>query len=546
MKNMEETTSEKIIKGNFYNFIQIYANFILNILSTFLIARLLTQDIWGTLILALATTAVIQIIIAYFPPAKDLILNQYIPRYYYKEDFEKLRSLLLSSYFIQFFVAFLCWIGFLLYLSYISNQTLFYQLSIILSPLIILETINSFCSNCLKGFYKFGINTGGIIARIIILLILYFLIFLFNLENPVIFIALANVISYLIPIMGQIIYIFKIIPRKNSKDYLFNLKNLFIISKDFGLYFQVSTSIATIIGYANQSILYNYGQPSYLTYLKICSNTSYFAVQAAGTLGTPILSIFSELSIKNEYEKIERSFHKIIKINGIILCIVSGILFFFIDIYLLIIYTESYFSIIIFIRIFLLEGYAHLVFSNLNALMVSLIKPKVLFIRDIFTNLYRLIFYFISIYFFDFFGYIVFIVIAIHLDVLINLFIIRKEQYSRIKISLWHLSKMLILFFISIFSSLLIQIFIFSFIDINNNLMDDFLFRIFKDLIGFIFFILIFYSIIYLTKTFTKEEIDNLFNRELFSKYLKGKNKRLSNILMRFLPSEKKEKKRRS
>lgn len=81
---------------------------------------------------------------------------------------------------------------------------------------------------------------------------------------------------------------------------------------------------------------------------------------------------------------------------------------------------------------------------------------------------------------------------------------------------------------------------ILNFVNFEIAFVNEILRRFIQDSIGLIILFTVFYFILFLTKTFTKEEIDDLLNRDIFSRNLKGLNKKFSKVLIKFFPSEKK------
>jgi len=542
MNETKESTSEKIIKGNFYTIMQTYGSFFITILSSFFIARLLSEESWGFLILGLYTVSIFGILFVFFPPATNLILNQYIPQYNYKNEIDKLRSMIYSILFLRILISLVCWIIFFLIFIIFINQNILFQIYVILSPIIVFEIIISTSAFTLRGFYKFKEVAIINLSRILLLLVLYIIIFFNSPENPIILLSFANVLSYLISVFFSIIFIIRIVPKAKKKNNLLNFRQLFKISKEFGIYFQVSSSFKEGILYTKQNFLFYSGNPEYLTYYKISRNTRNFALQASGASGTPLLSIFSELSAKKQYEKLENALYMISKYGFLIHCIITAILFFFIDVYILIIYTENYLSIAFLIQILLFEGVQYILFSYLNAILVSLNKVKLIIKRDIIFRILDLVFSLFIIYFWGFSGYIIFVVLISFFNLIVNLLIFKTRYVKEVNVKIWPILKMVILFLISLIISLIFSFFFFNLINFGNFLVHDIFKMILKDSIELGVFFIVFYLIIYVTKTITKEEINELLSRDIFSRNLKGLNKNISKVLIRFFPRKDKEK----
>jgi len=100
IKRKKELISEKIIEGNIFSFIQTYGSFFIALISSYFIARILSAEEWGYLILGISTISTISLLIAYFPPASQIMLNQLIPQNHYKNKIDKLRSLILGILFL--------------------------------------------------------------------------------------------------------------------------------------------------------------------------------------------------------------------------------------------------------------------------------------------------------------------------------------------------------------------------------------------------------------------------------------------------------------
>ncbi len=541
MNEPKESTSEKIIKGNFYTIIQTYGSFFITILSSFFIARLLSEESWAFLILGLYTVSILGILFAFFPPAANLILNQYIPQYNYKNEIDKLRSLIYSILFLRLLISLVCWIIIFLIFIIFINQNILFQIYVILSPIIVFEIMINTCAFTLRGFYKFKEVAIINLSRILLLLALYTIIFFNSPENPIILLSLANVLSYLIPVFFSIIFIIRIVPKAKKKNNLLNIRQVFKISKEFGIYFQVASSVSQGVLYIKQNFLFYSGSPEYLTYYKISRNSRNFALQASGASGTPLLSIFSELSAKKQYEKLEYTVYMISKYGILIHCIISAILFFFIDVYILLIYTENYLLIAFFIQILLFDGFAFILYSYLNAILVSINKPKLIFKRDIILRILDLLFSLFVIYFWGFSGYIIFVVLFSFFNLFVNWLIFKTRSVKEVNLKIWPILKMLILFLISLLISLIFSFFILNLINFENFLIHDIFKRILKDSIELGVFFIVFYLIIYVTKTITKEEINELLSRDIFSRNLKGLNKNISKVLIRFFPSKEKD-----
>jgi len=538
MEELKKKTSDKIIKGNFFTLVKTYYSFFISLSSNFIIARILSPEDWGYLLLGLYTITIPTLIIAYFPPAANLMLNQLIPQYFFKNMKNKLKSLISSIFFTKIIVSSISWVIFFLIFLINVNRGIFFQICIILSPIIILNIFQDLLINSLRGFHKFGKATAIILVQLTSLLVSYIIIFLINPPNPLIAISYSNLFSYLFSTIIGLIFLVKFPTKSDRKNKLINLREIFTISKDYGIYPEISSTLSNGANLLNQYFLFYFGAPDFITYYKISQNSVNFSLEAAGTLSTPYLPIFSELSIKKQYKKMEDILYKIVKYNGLIQCILTALIFFYIDVYISIIYTEVYLSITIFIQILLFQGFGHLVGNNLNIILFSMNKQKIAFKRDMYFLSLKISLSFIGIYFFGFIGFIVFNVLLTYIKLALTCIIINIKRFNGFVINIWSLMRLYILFLISLLISLIPYFLILNIITFESLTIDDIALRILKDSIGFGLFAIIFYIIIFLTRTITKEEISDLLNRDILSRNLKGINNWVSKLLIKFFPSK--------
>ena len=68
-------------KNSIYSLFTNYGNLILQIIFSFILARIISKESWGILILATSYILIIITISRYFPPALDYTLNSYLPKF---------------------------------------------------------------------------------------------------------------------------------------------------------------------------------------------------------------------------------------------------------------------------------------------------------------------------------------------------------------------------------------------------------------------------------------------------------------------------------
>ena len=102
MKNVKEDEAPdgeyiNFAHGAAYSFLNNYSIFIFQIIVSIFLARLLTPELWGFLILSTSIIAIVLIILRMLPPALDLSIIYYIPKYKVQEQISELRSFIKNS-----------------------------------------------------------------------------------------------------------------------------------------------------------------------------------------------------------------------------------------------------------------------------------------------------------------------------------------------------------------------------------------------------------------------------------------------------------------
>ena len=70
-----------LAKNSFYSYLGSYSNYFLALVTSFLLARMISISSWGYLITATSIISIFTVILGYLPPGLSASLNYYIPRY---------------------------------------------------------------------------------------------------------------------------------------------------------------------------------------------------------------------------------------------------------------------------------------------------------------------------------------------------------------------------------------------------------------------------------------------------------------------------------
>ena len=83
--------------NTFYSFLISYGSLFFMFVNSFLLARLISDESWGFLILAQSYITIIVIITSLLPPGLNYALNYYIPRYIVLKQESRIKSLIKNA-----------------------------------------------------------------------------------------------------------------------------------------------------------------------------------------------------------------------------------------------------------------------------------------------------------------------------------------------------------------------------------------------------------------------------------------------------------------
>jgi len=212
-----------LAKNALFSIFLSYGSFIITLLTSFLLARMISREEWAILILATSIIGIFSIIVSFIPPGLIFSMNFYIPRYRAKNKQLKLKHFILKAFYMRIIVVFVIFlIAIIIFSLFESIYNIFLNTHIILlyilAPLIIFQNLDAFLMTFLIGFNLFKTNfifflvkTG---IKISPLLVVFFLFGTINIEA----IALINLISLIIPVIIEFMIFMKKIPKIKSKE----------------------------------------------------------------------------------------------------------------------------------------------------------------------------------------------------------------------------------------------------------------------------------------------------------------------------------------
>ena len=343
------TVEHKILASNaIYSFLTVYSLFFSSLITSFLMARIVSQNIWGYLILSLSYVTIFRLILSFLPPSLGLSLNYYIPRYRISNKNNKLKSFLKYTILIRIVLGLFIFIISLLVFSLFTqlfkiNLKDYYYLFYMLAPLMILEDLFMIFNDIFRGFNRFRIvfilqiirqitNIGGLI---------FILLYIDSYEIEMIaFTLLASLTIPFIINCFTLTWLIKGIKKTQEVPISFikMLKKIFkygshLSVKGFIDKFTKESYIQAIGIFENSTIVTGYS---------IAYNYSYFSFEAVLSLGKPLTISYSGLYLKNDIEQISKISNILIKYYLFLILFLAGLQWILTDFFLFIVYGPHY------------------------------------------------------------------------------------------------------------------------------------------------------------------------------------------------------------
>ncbi|MFX1502160.1 MAG: lipopolysaccharide biosynthesis protein [Promethearchaeota archaeon] len=531
--------SKKIVESSSFNLLGVYLSFGLGILNTFLIARLLVPDNWAIIILTINLIYLCVFICNLFPPNAQDSIKYYIPHITSKdlnENHVRKRSFIFHVYKIRTLSA-----GFITILYFIiailaNFKEEIFQIIVIMSPIVFFDILKNLNTSVLLAFQKFKKVFVINIIYPSTVLIGFLTVYVFGYRDPLVLVAYIYLSGSILSCILSIILIIPIIPfRKLNMRISPNYKEDFIaIHKKYGAYLtlaDVFTQLTFLIIY----LLFVNSEPLYfITWLTIFEISVMSALLFSSSDPNAYISIFSEINFQKDRETYSTNFYQLNKFIMLFVCIIVGIMIFFIEIYITVIYSETYLILIFFLQIYLFTAFSRIIVRNLFIITQSTnntrINATVSFIQMIIfitASVFALIFY-------SFRALILLFLVGSFLMPFIAVYLVNKKMNMNLKLIIFF--KPFLVFLAAFLITLPLNYFIhFPFIT-NIYLLKVFL----NNLIKFFIFTLVFYILFYFTRVLTKEEFSNLVE---ILPVLHSNNKitqKIVKFLIKILPSEKK------
>ncbi len=507
------TDHRKFAKNAFYSLFNSYGIFIFQIIISFFMARLISRELWGFLLLAMSYISIVSLILSFFPPALTFSLNYYIPRYVTLNQNNNLKRMIKVGLYLKAIFAliifFISLIIFYILQPFFATYLLDYtHLLFLLSPLIFIMGLSTLLDSIYQGLFKYKLIFLLTLLKFsfyITALIICLISGITNLE----LIAIINLLSYLIPFIISCLIFIKIYlnikPTEEPKD---SFKKVLSKMTKYGTPLSISIFLNETWKQFQTPIIGGYEPLSTITGFTISKYYSQISLTAAASFSNPLITSFSSLDIKNEHKQIVQIYNMTFKFSLFFMLLISGGLYILTDFFLMLVYGESYLIYSTIVKLYLIT----IIFTILGNIFIPLLnaknKIKIIPLLTI-INLFIIIpSFFIGIIFYGIIGAIIGLIISKFIVFIIQL--ILSIKIGNVKIKINKIFFQYLIFFISLFSAVILEELLFREmrIDVLQNL--NLLFFKNLNVLGLISFLIIYLILNILFKIFSPKEIEIL------------------------------------
>ena len=529
-----------LAKNTLFSFLFSYGKFLFALITSFIIARIISQEIWGFLILTISFVNIFTFFLLFFPPSLGLSFHYYIPRYRALNQNSKIKSLVINSLIIRLLflipIFFLTLLVFTIFFAFfkisLQNYThLFY----ILSPLIAINSFDKIFNDLSRALNKFQIVFSLLVIKYVINIggLIYLFLFIEIIELEMI--AVITLLSSLVPLLINLIVIFFTLKYKINKtnEEGITFKETFKLLYKYGSILSLNTFIDNFYReFTIQSIGFSV-DTEFVTGFNLARHYREVSFEAVRSLNQPLTISFSELFSTKRFNQIEKIFKVIFSYSLFLFLLITGFLFFFTELFLSLVYGESYLKFSLIVKLMLIST----IFVLPGGFFFSLLRvsDKIKYYVPISILFYsiKIPLFLLGLQFYGIEGSIIGLIIAAILVFILLIFFINK--FFKIKL---HFKKHIFpyfIFFISIGITLILESLFLS--DFNTLVIESLNLNLIRhfNFSSIIVFVLIFLIQIILFKVFTSDDIENLevfFNKDnILHKFVRKGLKILKRII---------------
>jgi len=539
--NTENTPKEKIkitrehkilAKNSLYSFIQTYGNFIFSIITASIIAKTISQYEWQYLILTLSLIGILLTFLSFLSPSLGGSIIYYISGYYALNHNTKLRSFTRNAIILR--ILFLIPIFLLSILIFTIFLEIFkislgeyYYLFYLLSPLIIINTLDGILRELTRALNMFRINLFLLIIHNIIYIGGLLFLFFYIESNKLIFIGIIYLIAATIPFIINcflIYFKFKFKIKKTEEEGV-TFKECVKLIYNYGSYLSIIEGYSAFCLNIKPIFVGVYEVEGMVTGYHIAKRYNSVSTANISPLSRPLSISFTRLYSKEQFDQIQKIYNSIFKYTLFIFLLGTGFLYFMADFFLFLVYGESYLIYSLLVKLSLISIIFTIQDSFLGSFLIASKKVKTLTVIVLIFGSIQLAFFAIGLILYGIIGSIVFSIIAFIITLICYTIILNK---NKIKLKSKKTFQFYAIFFISLLSASILETILLKdiYLGILRNL-DLLFFQYFNPLsFGLFFIIFIFLSIFLKIITISDIElIESFFIRDSYS------HKKIRNIL---------------
>lgn len=524
-----------LVKNSFFSFLNTYGTFIFSIISSFLLARLIDDALWNYFILGLSYIQIVSLVIKFLPPSLNNTLQYYIPRFYSLNKYNRLKSFILRAIYVKVLflipVFIIAIVVFTLFskIFLITLPETYYDIVLLLSPLIIISNLQIILNSINIGFNKYKIVFFSFITQYLIYIafLLYFFIFFHDIELRVL--ILAYVLSALIPFLINIFIITRILYKiKVSSKSSTSLKEDLRDMVKYGGFARTATFFTEFWAEMQvQSI--GVFRPTSVLGFKISRDLLSVSVNASSAIANPLTVSFTSFIAKEKKENIIVIYNLIIKYLIFFMEILTGLLFFFADFFIFLVYGEPRLIYSDIVKLYLFTFIFLIVSSPIVSLLLAENKGKSLVLIRFIGFLLQFPLFLVLLIVINLYTAILGIIISNFLFSVLYLYATIK--IGNIKLNLRKIAFQYLIFFFSLGVTLILEYFLLD--NLNNLLLlrvNSQIFKIFNPF-SLIVFLIIFMILVIAFRVLTVGDINYL--QSFFSK--KSIMHKITNSILNFL-----------
>ncbi|TET57798.1 MAG: hypothetical protein E3J52_09685, partial [Promethearchaeota archaeon] len=471
----EHDEYKKLATNTFFSFLINYGSHFFTFIYSFLLARLITDDIWEFLIIATSFISILVLITALLPPGLNFALNYYIPRYLALNQKSMIKSLIKNAILTKLIFVIPVYIISIIAFSYLTDIfaiTLSNKISLlyILSPLIIINSFNVILTAINRGFSKFNFLFSLLIIRnvIHILPLLFYFLFDYNIEVELIamIVMFSSLVPFIINFLSVILRYSKIKSEGNKTE---AFKESFSKTFKYGSYTGLTDNIMKFWKEIQLQGISVFEPLGVVTGYNIALNYRSLSLYSAASFRFPLMTSFSGLSTKEKFDQVSKIYKITYRVNLFLLLIISGVLFFSVDFVLDFVFLEDRLIYSTILKLVLIATIFRMFGQFLQTLLNAQNKVKLPFILQITYMLYIIPLFFIGLIFFEGIRVEVAIILGLIIGNIISLVIqiLATQRFGNIKLNIKRLVFQYLTFFIPLGITLMLERVIFKELSFN-------------------------------------------------------------------------------